>query len=81
MDRIELEKPDETKKNITWIGQELSDLQEMKSTVNFNTRWTKRLVYVITFFGTLAFLTFYWLVYYVIKNSVLNNIVKSCIGG
>ena len=78
--RIEIEKLkifDE--KGVELKGQTLSDLQQMQLSLDFNTRWTKRHVYFQAIFGIIVLLTFYVLVYYVIHNNVINNIVARCV--
>jgi len=49
----------------------LSDIQE-------NNRLLRRLVNAIIAISAIGFIYLFWLTYYLIKNNVVNNIVRAC---
>lgn len=55
------------------VGQPLTDIQQYNMSLDFNTRWVKRLVISITVLGSLALLYLFYMTYYLIHNSVVNN--------
>jgi uncharacterized membrane protein len=73
-----------TEKGIA-VGQPLSDIQEYNNQLALNTakmqEQTKVLKLIIIIFGVPVIIltaTFLWLIYYVMTNNVLNNIVARC---
>jgi len=66
-------------KGVELKGQTLSDLQQMSTSLVFNTRWTKRFVIIIMFFGTCFFVTVWWIIYYTLKTGAINNFIAKCV--
>jgi len=57
----------------------LSDIQEYNERLAYQGKWLKAAVIVIGSLGTSFLLLILWLIYYVIHNNVLNNIVARCV--
>lgn len=61
-------------------GQELSDIQEYNASLDYNTRWTKRVVYLLLIYGTIGLSIALWLIWYVITNDVWNTTLAELTG-